>query len=174
MQKKGVSGLIVAVLLLAISLTIGGLVVGWISGYSSDSLDGASTAAEQQEQCNALSYKVVAVRNNNTAVTADQYNKFNVTVENLNTADIKGFLFKYIPTSSSQDTTTRTNNSASDALGDYARKTYYHHDDLNAGSSSGFSKVEITPLIDVNMGQTIETLCTSKTKIVTSSNYASS
>ena len=49
MTKKGVSGLIVAVLLVAVSLTIGGLVIGWISGYTSDSLSTSTQAQKKQD-----------------------------------------------------------------------------------------------------------------------------
>ena len=33
-SKKGIAGLIVAVLLLAVALTIGGLIIHWIAGYN--------------------------------------------------------------------------------------------------------------------------------------------
>lgn len=170
-NKKGVSGLIVAVLLVAVSLTIGGLVIGWISGYTSDSLDDATQEQKQQDECFDVDFKVVSVKTNDTLQTI-RYQNFNVTIENKNTEDIKGFLFKYIPTSG-DSIVTKTNNSAIDAMSDYSRKTYLHHDSMDSGQSSGFSKVEITPIIDVIVDTTVETVCTSKTKVIEKTNYAS-
>lgn len=183
-NKKAVSGLIVAVLLLAISLTIGGLVIGWISGYTGDSLDSATQAQKQQDACADLDWKIVTVRAQNGTAQSARCHRFNVTIENKNTADIKGFKFQFVP-SSGDNLITIVNNSATDAVGDYARKTYYmHHDDegadggtdcadqLDAGQTSGFTRVEVTPIVDVIIDTTVETVCTSKTKTVEKANYA--
>ena len=170
MKKKGVSGLIVAVLLVAVSLTIGGLVIGWISGYTSDSLDTSTQAQKEQDDCNDIDWKLVTVRIDKTdATSTDTVHNISITVENKNEEDIKGFLFKYIPASGTELIASK-NVSTSDALTTYGRKTF--NNTFNTTDLTYIEKVEIAPVIDVIVDSTIETVCTSAKKEVEYQNFA--
>ncbi|MBR9677357.1 hypothetical protein GOV04_04405, partial [Candidatus Woesearchaeota archaeon] len=57
-NKKAVSGLIVAVLLVAISLTIGGLIMGWVNQFSEENLETATQESRSFQSCTALSFAI--------------------------------------------------------------------------------------------------------------------
>jgi len=177
MSKKAVSGLIVAVLLLAVALTIGGLVMGWISSYSDTNLSSADTDAKRQDECFDRDFKVVSV-NASGPVGISGWAK--IVIENKNDKIIKGFLFKFI--ADNDNLYAFENKSSTAELGGYVRNTYLiGYTDLNTALNNSFSnstsphynisKVEITPIIDITVDTTQEVVCDSKMKSVSSTNF---
>ena len=176
-NKKAVSGLIVAVLLLAVALTIGGLVMGWISGYTSDNLDTSSSMQKQQDDCFKRDFKVISV-NATGPQGANGWAK--IIIENKNDQPIKGFLLKFVASDASLYAFEYKNSSA--ALGAYVRNTYEvaNNSANTAGlmsfakgfaTSYNITKVEISPIIDIVVDTTEEKVCESKTKTIESSNF---
>lgn len=178
--KKGVSGLIVAVLLLAVSLTIGGLVMGWISNYSSENMDSSSAQQVEQDECFKRDFKIVSVDSTGPQGTADGW--ATIIVENKNDEVIKGFLFKFI--GSDQGLYAFENKTSIAALGGYVRNTYRldgtslntaKNDSFNYGPNSAtynVTKVEAYPIIDIVVDTTKEVVCDGKMKYVDAKNFA--
>ena len=172
LNKKGVSGLIVAVLLLAVALTIGGLVMGWISGYTDDNLASSSESQEEQDECFKRSFKIISV--NSTGPQGGTDGWATVIVENKKNEIIKGFLFKIIGDGDELFAFEQKN--TTNSLSAYVRNTYVlDGNTLNTASNNSFSigtaaynvsKVEVIPIIDIVVDTTKEVVCTSKLKKV--------
>ena len=184
LSKKAVSGLIVAVLLVAVALTIGGLVMGWISGYTDTNL--ATENQKKQDDCFKREFKVVSVIAYGTKPTTSRPTGGNgnatIIIENKNDEPIKGFLFKFIGDDNSLYAFQMKNSSA--ALGAYIRNTYYldnmsvstsltnpYSFNYSATNNYTLTKVEVYPIIDIVVDTTQEKVCESKLKSIESSNF---
>ena len=185
MSKKGISGLVVAVLLLAISLTIGGLVMGWMSSFASNSLDGATAEQLQQRECLARSFKIISANVSDQTSTIDINKTVTIRLENKGDDLIKGFMFKF--TTVGEDMFAIEAKTLANNIGGYERKTYmFNHSSIDKGNGQPFttivhgrknpesevyqvSKIEVVPIIDVvSSDGTEEVICDGNSKIIKS------
>jgi hypothetical protein len=186
-SKKGISGLVVAVLLVAISLTIGGLVMGWMSGFADTSLSSSTAEQKEQDECLDRSFKVISA--NVTGQGSDVAKVFTLIVENKGDKDIKGFLLKF-STTGNELFSYSVNNESVDA---YSRSTYFLHSDIADATGANYpanvstdrigdnpseaaytvGKIEFIPIIDVVVDVTKEVKCTDRAKEVESSSFIS-
>jgi len=189
LSKKAVSGLIVAVLLVAVALTIGGLVMGWISGYTDTNLAESTENQKEQDECFKRDFKVVSV--NVTEPISGLNGTASIIIENKNEETIKGFLLKFI-TSSNELFAIDTIDSY-DNLGAYERITYkFNGTTADAGGSNypfeytlasrgtnpseqnyTIQRIEVLPKVDVTVDVTTTVVCSSKLKTVESDSFIS-
>jgi hypothetical protein len=186
MAKKGISGLVVAVLLVAISLTIGGLVMGWMSGFANSRLEDSNLEGKKQDECQDRNFKIVSVVVMNNSDVNDYTKAINITLENKGEKEIKGFLFKVSTADGSlfglQATST---NDTAYQLDKYERHkydfdaNYYDITGTNrpleviasrgGGNPPGkylITQIEVVPIIDITVDVTTEQKCTDQAKII--------
>lgn len=109
MLKKGVSSLIITVLLVAISIGLGSMVIGWVSSTVASNVEGTRVQTQRTSLCNNLNF-VVWKKYLYTTDGGQTYKNISFYIENKGVA-IAGFVAKirddsenliYIPKNYSQ------------------------------------------------------------------------
>jgi len=74
MSNKGISPLIAAVLLIAFTMTIAGLMAAWAQSFVSGQTEELTTAARESQQCTGANFNIDSIKTNSTHVSLVLYN----------------------------------------------------------------------------------------------------